>query len=194
MPSLGFRVRTIFTSFSETSFFFAVKYLYTGMTINANTMISIALGDNMFRNIAFALDNCEEELCGAISSNSLISWWDKPSKTDMLNIFLYPSGKLSIADIISSYGIDSLEVLPSSNTKLNSSSTSDKEMKSYLLPCSWYFNTRLVVILVSHWLNLWVFFKSFNETNASIKASWTRSSTTALSSLRILMHIPFILG
>ena len=43
------------------------------MTINANTMISIDLGDNMFRNIAFALDNCEEELCGAISSNSLIS-------------------------------------------------------------------------------------------------------------------------
>ena len=73
MSSLGFRVRTIFTSFSETSFFFSVKYLYTGMTINANTMISIALGDNMFRNIAFALDNCEEELCEAILSNSLIS-------------------------------------------------------------------------------------------------------------------------
>ena len=34
-----------------------------------------------------------------------------------------------------------------------------------------------------------VFFKSFNETNANIKASWTRSSTTALSSLRILMHM-----
>ena len=43
------------------------------MTINANTMISIALGDYMFRNIVFALDNYEEELCGAISSNSLIS-------------------------------------------------------------------------------------------------------------------------
>lgn len=43
------------------------------MTINANAMRSIALGNNVFRNIAFALANCEEELCGAISSNSPIS-------------------------------------------------------------------------------------------------------------------------
>lgn len=34
------------------------------MTINANAMRSIALGNNVFRNIAFALANCEEELCG----------------------------------------------------------------------------------------------------------------------------------
>lgn len=73
------------------------------MTINANAMRSIALGNNVFRNIAFALANCEEELCGAISSNSPISRCDKPSYTDILNIFLYPSGKLSIADMISSY-------------------------------------------------------------------------------------------
>ena len=46
------------------------------------------------------------------------------------------SGKLSIADIISSYEIDCLEVLSSSNTELNSSSIPDKEMKSYLLPFS----------------------------------------------------------
>ena len=70
MLLLGFRVRTIFTSFSETSFFFAVKCLYTGTTINANVMRSIAFGDNVLRNFAFALANCEEELCGAISSNS----------------------------------------------------------------------------------------------------------------------------
>ena len=73
------------------------------MTINANAMRSIALGNNVFRNIAFALANCEEELCGAISSNSQISRCDKPSNTDILNIFLYPSGKLSIANMISSY-------------------------------------------------------------------------------------------
>ncbi len=43
------------------------------MTINANAMRSIVLGDNVFRNIAFALANCEDELCGAMSSNSPIS-------------------------------------------------------------------------------------------------------------------------
>ena len=46
---------------------FAVKCLYTGTTINANVMRSIAFGDNVLRNFAFALANCEEELCGAIS-------------------------------------------------------------------------------------------------------------------------------
>lgn len=64
------------------------------MTINANAMRSIALGNNVFRNIAFALANCEEELCGAISSNSPISRCDKPSNTDILNIF-GSSGKWS---------------------------------------------------------------------------------------------------
>ena len=42
-------------------------------TVVSEKSLKEVVGDNMFRNIAFALDNCEEELCGAISSNSLIS-------------------------------------------------------------------------------------------------------------------------
>ena len=41
--------------------------------MTTNTIISIVLLLNLFLNKALALANCEEELCGAISSNFAIS-------------------------------------------------------------------------------------------------------------------------
>ena len=119
------------------------------------------------RSIFFALNNCEEELCGLIPKRLAISLCDKPSKTESLNISRLPFGKASIADSSISRLIFCSDVFSS----LGISMFKWDNGNSLLSESRRYFNARLRRIVIIQPSNFELSFRLFIDVKIIIKAS-----------------------